>query len=157
MHFVLDIQERQEEGEQVDHEIQIFKNALDFSDVKARECMVHRTEMVAMNVEDSIEELKAKFIETGLSKILIYRDSIDNIIGYTHSLEMFKKPEYIKSVLLPVAIIDKTSNSRSVNGFTRSSLTSLALRDMATSGRGASASVASFCCSKSISDTCCRN
>lgn len=107
-HFVMDIQERQEVGDQVDHEIQIFKNALDFSEVKARECMVHRTDMVAMNVDDSIEELKEKFVETGLSKILIYRDSIDNIIGYTHSLELFKKPEFIKSILLPVAIIPES-------------------------------------------------
>lgn len=107
-HFVMDIQERQEEGEEIDHEIQIFKNALDFSDVKARECMIHRTEIVAMNVEDSIDELREKFIETGLSKILIYRDNIDNIIGYTHSLELFKKPEFIKSILLPVAIIPES-------------------------------------------------
>ncbi|MCB0408635.1 MAG: HlyC/CorC family transporter [Flavobacteriales bacterium] len=107
-HFVLDVQERQEEGEDIDHEIQIFKNALDFSDVKARECMIHRTEIVAMNVENSIEELRDQFIETGLSKILIYRDNIDNIIGYTHSLELFKKPESIKSILLPVAIIPES-------------------------------------------------
>ncbi len=107
-HFVLDVQERQEEGEEIDHEIQIFKNALDFSDVKARECMIHRTEIIAMNVESSIEELRDQFIETGLSKILIYRDNIDNIIGYTHSLELFKKPESVKSILLPVAIIPES-------------------------------------------------
>ncbi|MCB9360766.1 MAG: HlyC/CorC family transporter [Flavobacteriales bacterium] len=107
-HFVMDIQERQEEGEEIDHEIQIFKNALDFSEVKARECMIHRTEIIAMNVEESIENLREKFMETGLSKILIYRDNIDNIIGYTHSLELFKKPETIKSMLLPVAIIPES-------------------------------------------------
>jgi CBS domain containing-hemolysin-like protein len=107
-HFVMDIQERQEEGEDIEHEIQIFKNALDFSEVKARECMIHRTEIVAMNVEESIENLREKFMETGMSKILIYRDNIDNIIGYTHSLELFKKPETIKSILLPVAIIPES-------------------------------------------------
>ena len=107
-HFVMDIQERQEEGEEIEHEIQIFKNALDFSEVKARECMIHRTEIVAMNVEDSIDSLREKFMETGLSKILIYRDNIDNIIGYTHSLELFKKPEFIKSILIPVAIIPES-------------------------------------------------
>lgn len=107
-HFVMDIQERQEEGEEIDHEIQIFKNALDFSEVKARECMIHRTEIIAMNVEESIENLREKFMETGLSKILIYRDNIDNIIGYTHSLELFKKPDTIKSILLPVAIIPES-------------------------------------------------
>lgn len=107
-HFVLDIQERQEKGEDIEHEIQIFKNALDFTDVKARECMIHRTEIIAMDIEDSIDELKEKFIETELSKILIYRGSIDNIIGYVHSLELFKKPESIKTILLPVSIVPES-------------------------------------------------
>lgn len=107
-HFVLDIQERQEKGEEIDHEIQIFKNALDFTDVKARECMIHRTEIVAMDIEDSIDELKEKFIETELSKILIYRGTIDNIIGYVHSLELFKRPESIKSILLPISIVPES-------------------------------------------------
>lgn len=113
-HFVMDIQERQEEGEEIEHEIQIFKNALDFSEVKARECMIHRTDIEAMNVEDSIEELREKFLDTGLSKILIYRDNIDNIIGYTHSLELFKKPESIKSILLPVAIIPESMSANEI-------------------------------------------
>ncbi|KAB2859105.1 MAG: HlyC/CorC family transporter [Flavobacteriales bacterium] len=107
-HFVLDIQERQEKGEEIEHEIQIFKNALDFTEVKARECMIHRTEIIAMDIDDSIDELKEKFIETELSKILIYRGSIDNIIGYVHSLELFKKPESIKSILLPVSIVPES-------------------------------------------------
>lgn len=113
-HFVMDIQERQEEGEDIEHEIQIFKNALDFSEVKARECMIHRTEIEAMSVEESIENLREKFIETGLSKILIYRDNVDNIIGYTHSLELFKKPETIKSMLLPVAIIPESMTANQI-------------------------------------------
>ncbi|MGB0881852.1 MAG: hemolysin family protein [Vicingaceae bacterium] len=103
--FIANIQEREEAGEEVDSEIQIFKNALGFSEVKVRECMIPRTEITALEVEDSIEDLKQKFIDTGLSKILIYRDSIDNIIGYVHSKELFKKPESIKSVLLPVSIV----------------------------------------------------
>ena len=107
-HFVMDIQDRQESGEDIEHEIQIFKNALDFTDVKARECMIHRTEIIAMDIDDSIEELSQKFIETELSKILIYRDSIDNIIGYVHSIELFKKPESIKSILLPISIVPES-------------------------------------------------
>lgn len=103
-HFVIDIQDREEEGEEIDHEIHIFKNALDFSDVKARECMVPRTEVITINIEDTLENLQNKFIETGLSKILVYRGSIDNIIGYIHSKELFKIPTSIKSILLPVSI-----------------------------------------------------
>ncbi|MCC7332782.1 MAG: HlyC/CorC family transporter [Flavobacteriales bacterium] len=107
-YFVSDIQERQEKGEEIEYEIQIFKNALDFSEVKARECMIHRTEIVALEINDSIEELKTKFVETELSKILIYRDTIDNIIGYVHSLDLFKIPESIKSILMPVAIVPES-------------------------------------------------
>jgi len=103
--FIANIQEREDAGEEVDSEIQIFKNALGFSEVKVRECMIPRTEIMAMEVVDSIVNLKQKFIDTGLSKILIYRDSIDNIIGYVHSKELFKKPVSIKSILLPVSIV----------------------------------------------------
>jgi putative hemolysin len=91
-----------------DHEIQIFQNALDFSSVKARECMVPRTEIIAQDVNESIEDLKNKFIQTRLSKILIYSESIDNIIGYAYSKEMFKNPQSIRSILLPVSIVPES-------------------------------------------------
>ena len=104
-HYIRESTENNVTQEEVDHEIQIFQNALDFSNVKARECMVPRTEIVAMEVEEDIEKLKDVFVEKGLSKILIYRDNIDNIIGYTHSFELFKKPDSIKSILLPLPII----------------------------------------------------
>lgn len=97
-----------ENTEELDHEIQIFQNALDFSGVKVRECMVPRTEIVALEVNDSIETLRAKFVETHLSKILIYEDTIDHLIGYVHSYELFKKPESIRSILLPVIIAPET-------------------------------------------------
>lgn len=100
-----DVEKKEEE---LEHEVRILRNALDFSKVKARECMVPRTEIVAFELKASLEELKQKFIATGLSKILIYRDSIDHIIGYTHSYEMFKKPTSIKSILLPVSIVPET-------------------------------------------------
>lgn len=104
-HYIKEGTENTTEDEEVEHEIQIFQNALDFSKVKARECLVPRTEVVAMDIEDSIENLTKKFVETGLSKILIYRDNIDNVIGYTHSFELFKKPDSIKAILLPIPII----------------------------------------------------
>ncbi len=90
-----------------DHEIQIFRNALDFSNVKARDCLVPRNEIVAVEITDSIAELQTLFIETRLSKIMVYRESIDHIIGYVHSFELFKQPEHIQHVLLPVSFISE--------------------------------------------------
>jgi putative hemolysin len=97
-----------EKKAEMDYEIQIFQNALDFSSVKARECMVPRIEIVAMEVNQSIEELKNKFIQTRLSKILVYSESIDNIIGYVYSKELFKNPSSIRSILLPVSIVPES-------------------------------------------------
>jgi putative hemolysin len=97
--------------QEVEHEVQIFQNALDFSQIKVRECMIPRKEIVAMNFEDDIRELKEKFIETGFSKILIYKETVDNIIGYTHSYELFKKPDAIKNILLPVTFIPETMSA----------------------------------------------
>ena len=75
----------------IDDEVKIFHNALDFSDTKVRDCMVPRTEIEAIDIEEcSIEELKSKFIESGHSKIVVYREDIDHIIGYIHSSEMFR-------------------------------------------------------------------
>lgn len=107
-HYIKEGTEHNDKQEEVDHEIQIFQNALDFSKVKARECMIPRTEIVALEMEEDITKLRDTFVETGLSKILIYKGSIDNIIGYTHSFELFKKPESIKSILIPLPIIPMT-------------------------------------------------
>ena len=99
---------------QLDPEIQIFQNALDFSKVKARECMVPRNEIIAMDISVDINKLTNRFVETGLSKILIYRDNIDQIIGYTHSYELFKQPADIKSILLPVALVPETMTANNI-------------------------------------------
>jgi putative hemolysin len=88
-----------------DYEVKMFHNALNFNKVKARDCLVPRTEIKALNIEQSVEELKKEFVETGYSKIMIYRDTIDNIIGYVHSFEMFKNPENISEILRPVGIV----------------------------------------------------
>lgn len=94
--------------DEVDSEIQIFQNALEFSAVKAREVMVPRTEITAVEVHESPKNLAKLFTETGYSKILVYKENIDDITGYVHSYELFKKPKTIKSVLLPVEYVPET-------------------------------------------------
>ncbi|PWA07008.1 hemolysin family protein [Flavobacterium laiguense] len=94
-----------EDHEEVDSEIQIFRNALDFSGVKARDVMTPRTEIAAVDISESLENLKALFIETGYSKMVIYQNSLDDIIGYVHSFDLFKKPTSIKEIVIPVEFI----------------------------------------------------
>lgn len=96
------------DDEQIDSEIQIFQNALVFHKVKAREIMVPRTEIVALDFHESVTNLKKSFIETGLSKILVYKNSLDNILGYVNAFELFKRPKTIKSILLPVEIVPES-------------------------------------------------
>lgn len=97
-----------EEHEEVDSEIQIFQNALEFSEVKAREVMVPRTEITAIELHETPKNLNVLFTETGLSKILVFKDTIDDILGYVHSFELFKKPKSIKSILMPVELVPET-------------------------------------------------
>ena len=94
--------------DEVDSEIQIFQNALDFSEVKSREVLIPRTEVIAVTIDRSPKELSELFIKTGLSKILVYNENIDNILGYVHSFELFKKPTTIKSILIPVVFVPET-------------------------------------------------
>lgn len=106
--FISEQMETVEEDEEVDSEIQIFQNALEFSDIKAREVMIPRTEIVAVDKNQAPRDLIATFTETGLSKILVYNETIDDIIGYVHSFELFKQPKSIKSILLPVIFVPET-------------------------------------------------
>ena len=92
----------------VDSEIQIFQNALDFSEVKVREAMVPRTEIIATEITASLSDIKKLFTSSGLSKIPVFDDSIDDILGYIHVFEMFKKPTDLKKILLPVAFVPET-------------------------------------------------
>ena len=95
-----------EEEQEVD--AKIFTNALEFKTVKVRDCLVPRTELVTVNIEDSIEELKKAFIDSGYSKILVYKESIDNVVGFCNSIELFKKPKVISDILTPLNIVPET-------------------------------------------------
>ncbi|MEI8201808.1 MAG: hemolysin family protein [Bacteroidota bacterium] len=108
-HFFQEYSENNENIEENKPEIQIFKNAMEFRDVKLRECMLPRTEIVAIEDNDSISSITKKFIETGYSKILVYNNNIDNIIGYVHSFDIFKKPKAIKDIMRPILIQTETS------------------------------------------------
>lgn len=87
----------------------IFDNAVEFKTVRLRECMVPRTDIVAVEVEDSIEDLKEVFAESGHSKIIVYRETIDDVIGYCHQLELFKKPKSIEDILTPIIIAPESA------------------------------------------------
>ncbi|OMQ08421.1 hemolysin family protein [[Flexibacter] sp. ATCC 35103] len=97
-----------EDDEELDSEIQIFQNALEFSGVKARDIMTPRTEIVDIDLFDSITDLKELFVETGYSKIVVSQNSLDDIVGYVHSFDLFKKPKTIKSVLMTVEFVPET-------------------------------------------------
>lgn len=106
--YINEQMEKVEEDQEIDTEIQIFQNALEFSEVKSREVMIPRTEIVAVDLTTDPKELIQTFTETGLSKILVYKENIDDIIGYIHSFELFKKPSTLKSILLPVMFVPET-------------------------------------------------
>ena len=107
--------------EDADVDTEIFKNALDFANVKVRDCMTPRTELVSMSIQASVEELYKKFVDTGLSKILIHNNNVDHIIGYVHQKDLFKKPQTIRSILIPIEIATETMAANELlNIFTRS-------------------------------------
>lgn len=107
-HYVDDLNQRINEEEEFGNEMQILKNALGFDAVKARDCMIPRTDICSIDVEASIETLTKRFIDTGLSKIIVFRENIDNVIGYVHSYEMFKAPKSIKQILLPINFVPES-------------------------------------------------
>jgi putative hemolysin len=97
-----------DEQEEVDSEIQIFQNALEFSDLKARDIMTPRTEIAAIELNDPVAEMCELFIETGYSKMIVYQGTMDNIIGYVHSFELFKKPQTVRSVMISIEYAPET-------------------------------------------------
>ena len=96
------------DDDEMDSEIQIFQNALEFHNVKAREIMVPRTEIIAVEIHETVTNLKKTFVDTGLSKILVYKTSLDDVLGYVNAFELFKKPKTIKSILLPLEIVPES-------------------------------------------------
>ncbi len=94
-----------------DHEVKLFQNALDFSSLKVRDCMIPRTELTAVNIETSLSVLSNIFIETGYSKIPVYKGNIDNIIGYIHSSEMFKRPKEWTQKIITIPIVPETMSA----------------------------------------------
>tara|TARA_B100001741_G_C16553875_1_gene601150 strand:+ start:4313 stop:5587 length:1275 start_codon:yes stop_codon:yes gene_type:complete len=103
--FIEEQIENSKNKDEIDTEIKFFQNALDFSDLRSRETMVPRTEIIAVDIDTSYDDLKSLFIETGFSRIPVYKKSIDDIIGYVHSFEMFKQPKTIKEIILPVSYV----------------------------------------------------
>lgn len=106
--YIIKQLENTKDSEDLDSEIQIFQNALEFDNLKSREIMIPRTEIVAVEINDSLTNLKELFIETGYSKILVYRSSLDDVLGYAHAFEMFKNPKNIRSILLPVEFVPES-------------------------------------------------
>lgn len=113
-HYLKEFAIEKKEESDVKQEIQMLQNAIDFRKVKLRECMVPRTEITAISVSDSIEDLRNCFIESGHSKILIYDETVDNITGFVHSSDLFKKPKSIRSVTHTIPIIPETMLANNV-------------------------------------------
>lgn len=107
-HLLNNSQADKNDDDEIEHDIKIFQNALDFSTLKLRNCIIPRTEIEAINIDDSIENLKQKFISTGYSKLLVFRDSIDNIVGYVHNSEIFKNPKQIKNIVKDTLIVPES-------------------------------------------------
>jgi CBS domain containing-hemolysin-like protein len=111
-HYVDEITSRINTEESLSNEMLILSNALDFSKVKARDCMIPRTEMVAVEIDEKLSNLVTLFIQKGLSKILVYRKTIDNIIGCVHSFDLFKSPTSIKQILKPIEFVPSVMSGK---------------------------------------------
>jgi CBS domain containing-hemolysin-like protein len=113
-HFIRQISGRMHPEQELEHELQIMQNALEFNKVRARDCLIPRNEVVAVDIETDLSALLNLFIETGLSKIVVYKGDIDSIVGYVHSKDLFKRPDSLKSILLPTLIIPEPMHADEV-------------------------------------------
>lgn len=108
-HFLRNMQKVSHEDEEISLDKKILHNALEFGQVQVRECMVPRTEIVGIAADEGIDRLRSVFIESGHSKIVVYRDSIDDPIGYCHSAALFRNPATLEEILTPISVVQETS------------------------------------------------
>ncbi|MBL7759818.1 MAG: HlyC/CorC family transporter [Sediminibacterium sp.] len=108
-HFFQQTKEQDEESQELNTEL--FENALSLPSIKIRQCLVPRTEIVALDINSTLEEAKAEFVSTKLSKLLVYEESIDNIVGYIHQLDLFNKPENLKAMLHPIVAVPESMSA----------------------------------------------
>lgn len=113
-HYLREYSVDSENSEQHSSEIQMFQNVIDFSSTKARECMIPRNELTCIEEQESVSLLMEKFIQTGRSKILVYRQNIDNMVGYIHSFDMFDKPKHISDIIKPVIIVPESMLAKEI-------------------------------------------
>ncbi len=107
-HFIKNTLSVNKEDKTIDVDRKIFNNALEFKTIRVRECMIPRTEITAIEIEDDLAMLKEAFTTSGHSKVLVYKDNIDDVVGYCHALELFKKPKTIQEILTPIIIVPET-------------------------------------------------
>jgi putative hemolysin len=105
------IQQTNTHQEQQELNTDLFENALSLPDIKVRKCLVPRTEIVGVEIQTPLEEVKALFIETKLSKLIVYNDTLDNIVGYIHQLDLFKKPKDLKAIIHPILLVTESMNA----------------------------------------------
>jgi len=107
-HYLQQLNQKTDTEETVEVDTRIFNNAIEFRDVRVRDCLIPRTEIAAIAVDDTVEALRQAFQESGHSKIVIYRDTIDDVIGYCHALALFKKPATVEEIITPVITVPET-------------------------------------------------
>jgi len=105
------IQQTNTHQEQQELNTDLFENALSLPDIKVRKCLVPRTEIVGVEIQTPLEEVKTLFIETKLSKLIVYNDTLDNIVGYIHQLDLFKKPKDIQAIIHPILLVTESMNA----------------------------------------------
>ncbi len=109
--YLREFGQQPEQENDSNRDIQIFRNAIEFPDVRVRDCMIPRTEIVAVSDSEKPSDIRSLFSQTGLSKILIYKDSIDNITGYVHAFDFFRKPDEIRPITRPIMLVPETMHA----------------------------------------------